>query len=442
MPSLISIREYGCLGIHGAPDSLDYAVVDKHAWHWLKNICLTRCNEQSEFLRLVSKNGHECIQVRNYVGTLETPSGTQIEILPKIAQSDQQSIARTRFLLRKMLSRVNRISWAESEEAHLRTTDRPIIEVLIYKFLNEVSAIVRRGIRSNYDRVQESARFLRGRLEVSKQIRRPISQQHIFDVEYDDYSPNRAENRLIRSALVKSLKWSRTAQNQRLARELLFTFDGIPYSSNIKNDFSEWSSGRDMVYYRALKPWCQLILNEQSPFVLTGDWKGISFLFPMEQLFEKYVALQLTRYLSAPYRLVGQAQSQHLARHNSDNWFALKPDMLIKERNKPVYVLDTKWKLINSQLSDRKSKYLISQSDMYQLFAYGHKYLKGKGEIFLVYPAHEDFSSPLLQFDYSSELHLWVVPYDLERDYLLIPDMCLMSNIFDFTQQNLVSQAG
>lgn len=426
----ITIREYGCLGQYGEPSGLDFSVIDNNSWLWLKDICLNRTDEQSEFVRLISRNGQECLQVRNYVGVLETPSGLQIEILPKIAQSNKQSIEETRALLWKMLSRINEIPWTESEEAHLRTANRPIIEVLIYKFLTQVATIVRRGIRNDYVRIHEEQRFLRGRLDVSRQIRRPPSQRHIFDIQYDKYLPDRAENRLIRSALKKSLGWSKSPSNQRLARELLFAFDGIPYSDNLQRDFSEWRNTRDMIYYQPSKPWCQLILSEQSPFLSSGNWKGVSLLFPMEQLFEKYVAKQLTQQINNRYSLTEQARGQSLVKHLNQDWFALRPDILIRKRNEAIFVLDIKWKLIDSRLSDNKTKYQIAQSDMYQLYAYGEKYINGKGEIFLVYPKHEHFCGPLVQFDYTTDLRLWVIPYDLDSDQLLVPDMCSLREIF------------
>ncbi|HBR8090638.1 TPA: McrC family protein, partial [Klebsiella pneumoniae] len=52
------------------------------------------------------------------------------------------------------------------------------------------------------------------------------------------------------------------------------------------------------------------------------------------------------------------------------------------------------------------------QADFYQMFAYGQKYLGGNGEMYLIYPAHDDFSQPIPQhFAFSETLKLWVVPY-------------------------------
>jgi 5-methylcytosine-specific restriction enzyme subunit McrC len=45
---------------------------------------------------------------------------------------------------------------------------------------------------------------------------------------------------------------------------------------------------------------------------------------------------------------------------------------------KKVY---SKWKRLDS--NDKENKYGISQGDMYQLYAYGQKYLNGSGDMFL-----------------------------------------------------------
>lgn len=432
------MREYGCLGLSDSASGINYAQIDPITWDWLKALCLSRVKGQKEFLRLISRHGQECLQVRNYVGVLESPAGTQIEILPKITETESQSISKTRSLLWKMLATVHDISWIESEEAHLQTTNRPIFEVLIQKFLQEVNALVKRGIRNDYVRIKETQQFLRGRLNVSKQLRQSPAQQHKFNIEYDKYISDRAENRLLRLALEKALRWSKSSQNQRLARELLFLFDAIPSSPNVRQDFSEWRDSREMIYYQPSKPWCQLILNEQSPFFSSGSWQGVSLLFPMEQLFEKYVGKKLSPQLARRYRLSKQARGQHLVTHSGQNWFALKPDFLIRENGNAKYVLDTKWKRIDSNLSNGKDKYNISQSDIYQLFAYGEKYLEGSGEVFLIYPSHSLFSEPLPPFDFSNDLRLWVVPFDLDSDQLKLHEHCQIQDAFGLNE-NLMS---
>jgi 5-methylcytosine-specific restriction enzyme subunit McrC len=55
------------------------------------------------------------------------------------------------------------------------------------------------------------------------------------------------------------------------------------------------------------------------------------------------------------------------------------------------------------------------------LFAYGHHYLGGKGDMLLIYPASRDVSTPLQSFEMKPGLQLWVLPFDLDEDRLNIP---------------------
>ncbi|MGL1835152.1 5-methylcytosine restriction system specificity protein McrC [Rhodocyclaceae bacterium SMB388] len=56
--------------------------------------------------------------------------------------------------------------------------------------------------------------------------------------------------------------------------------------------------------------------------------------------------------------------------------------------------------------STTSNQYDLSQSDLYQLFAYRMKYLDGKGGMALIYPRHARFDAPLPPFDYSPTLRL------------------------------------
>ena len=72
--------------------------------------------------------------------------------------------------------------------------------------------------------------------------------------------------------------------------------------------------------------------------------------------------------------------------------------------------------MLNQHLDSGTDKYNLAQSDMYQLFAYGEKYMNGQGELYLIYPQYEKFDAPLEHFDFKLGLRLNVVPYDLVND--------------------------
>ena len=423
----LSIREFGLLSDEGEDNGLDYQRVSSGAWRELRASALGEADQEpgAQFLRLTSSRGVECVQVCNYVGLIQTTDGCQIEILPKtsnVPKTSNDSAETTkaaRKLLWRMLQTVFDIKDVQSGDASLETLNRNWLEVLIQRALNEISRLVRRGICSSYIRRVEQSRFLKGQLQVSRQLRLGPGKQDRFCVSYDQYLPDRAENRLIHSALIKLSRWARLPDNQRLCRELLFVFSDIPESQHITAELELWSDRRDMAHYQPVHPWVKLILDDKSPLFSSGPWEGVSMLFPMEQLFEKYVARKLNSQIRVEYSLKSQIQDKYLVTHKEKGMFRLKPDLAIKESNRVHAVLDTKWKLINESAADGVSKYNMKQADMYQLYAYGQKYLNGKGDLFLIYPRHNEFLNPLPVFEFGGGLNLWVVPFDLDYDVLI-----------------------
>ena len=398
--------------------SLDVrGIASSDAWAFFENLAYSD-EKDHRFIEVARYGGRKALRVKNFVGVITAPDGTQVEILPKISE-DGQDIEGTRNLLWKMLDAVEGLRFLETTQAQLRLRSMPLTEALVSIFLDQVGTLVRRGIRRDYERVEEEEHFLRGRLQVVRQMRQPPGRQHLFRIEYDLFSENRPENRLIHAALVKVARSCSAPQNQRRARELRHGFEPVPISCDYKSDFQNWRSDRAMATYQPLLPWLRLILNRQCPFSIKDEYHGISFLFPMESLFEKYVAEMLKRLLRS------QAVSVHTQlrqRYLSDQpqAFQLKPDLALKNGPHWLRILDTKWKLIDQDAAyacgSADPKAGISQSDVYQLFAYGHKYLGGTGRLVLIYPQWSGFTAPLPSFNLDDGLFLDIVPFDLTSD--------------------------
>ena len=134
----------------------------------------------------------------------------------------------------------------------------------------------------------------------------------------------------------------------------------------------------------------------------------------MERLFERYVTSCLRGLLLPDASLIATASSKYLCRHRESEWFQLQPDILVQRENLS-WVLDAKWKRLNAALGNAKDKYKIQQEDLYQMFAYGHKYLGGQGDLFLIYPRTNDFACALDPFHLSESLMLRVIAFDLDQ---------------------------
>jgi len=408
--TVVAVRERARLtdGVVSRP-SPDEASISSSAFSWL-------CRESARLRRtgaaLVHLDDQNWLRLDNYVGVLETPCGTRIEVLPKLVDS-ADDVRPARALLRRMIACCLNVPARETSVASIQTFNAPLTEWVMQQFLLEFDRLLKRGVRFDYHNVRDEQRFLRGRIDVSRQLRQVPGREHRFQIEHNVFDADRPENRLLCAALDRVRSRTRDADNWRLAQELLARCAEVPRSTDTRTDFRCWRDDRLMTHYRPVRPWCALILNEQSPLSLVGDWRGKSLLFPMERLFERYVEVCLRRVLPAEATLKASASTEHLCWHKGSAWFRLVPDFVLKRGTKRS-VLDAKWKLLDASLSDSDHKYGLSQGDFYQLAAYGKHYMDGNGTMMLIFPKTKAFSSPLPEFRYSPTLALRVVPFDLD----------------------------
>lgn len=422
MKTHLVVREYARLTTDEVTPSLDLATVSSPAFDWL---CQLQSRISAQGAQLLQVESRRLLRLDNFVGVVQTPCGTVIEILPK--HVDEQSDAAresAQVLLCKMLITALDLPVRLADQADLKTFKHSLLEWVMQQFVAALDVLVSRGLRFDYQRVEETQRYLRGQLDMNKQLRQPPGRAHVFNIRHDIFVPDRAENRLLMSALLKVAGLTKHPDTWRLAQELRGLLSQIPASRDIAADFSKWQNDRLMAHYQAVLPWCRLVLGQYMPLATKGETQGISLLFPMERLFESYVEQKLRARMSADFELKSQARGEHLCQHKGDGKFQLRPDLLIKQRSpkQRMAVLDTKWKRIDGMCPDES--YGLSQSDLYQMFAYGHKYLAGEGDMMLIYPKWAKLETAIDEpFHFSDALRLWVVPFDLETDALCWPEM-------------------
>lgn len=402
-------------GLHRIPDKV---------YSWLEDRCLRSAEAgDAAWLRLTQRRGRRVVQVASFVGVIRTPDGFQIEVLPKVGKAIGGAAKEARQLLIEMLCCLQGFRHVKTESAKLLAARMPLLEVFIAEFLRTVERIVKTGRRSDYLSRQDNLFALRGKLLMAAHLRQNLYRADRFFTEHDEFSTDRPENRLLHAALRRVLVLSASHANQQLARELQFVFADVPVSAQPRIDFQRVRLDRGMGYYADALAWTRLILDEESPLTGTGGHRAPSLLFPMEAVFEAFVAKHLAKQLARPLILKAQAHSHHLVRHHEQNWFRLKPDLLIREDGRDVLVLDTKWKLLDGLKANGTDKYGLSQGDFYQLQAYGQSHLDGQGDVVLIYPKTAAFGEPLPVFEFfkSAGLRLWVLPFCLTSRRVAVP---------------------
>ena len=416
------VSEYGC--IYSGPTNsilpdgnLQLDKSDFSALLSLLNEVDESAPEIQKFFSYSRPYGREQLKVQNYVGVIQTRNGTHIEILPKLARHSDISSARA--LLVRMLVELQDSPFRTGTISSLNAHKMPLFELLMSQFLGHVMDIIHKGLVRTYVECTDNLVYLRGKLELAVQTRLNAARAGVFHCTYDEYAIDRPINRLVKGALQVVSRLSQDEANIQLCREALYVFDDVPASRNVDQDFRNMRRDRLMQHYLPALPSCWMILKNMNPLTQSGERKAISMLFPMERVFEDYVAAKLPGQLGG-WRVRTQVAGKSLVQqHRTRQIFALRPDLLLENSNRRI-VADTKWKLLNQ--ADRANKYGITQADIYQLFAYCKKYLPDQALkiVILIYPLSERFDRPLEPFWYrENEEVLYVLPYDLQKDELV-----------------------
>ena len=387
MKPVYQIREYGSFITGKVIDG--YKTLPPHTFQQLREFILTNHSKDTDALELMSLSARkgigEVITAKNYVGIITLHDGTTIEILPKIhsAVEDDANGTRTKRLMVDMLKTLRDSPYKNLQTSSVNIEKMNIFEVFIRMFVDEVFFIVKRGLKCSYETIEENATFFKGKMKFSQQIKFNHSHKERSYVEYDAYTVNRPENRLLKATLLYLYKHSASSRNKNDIKTLLNIFSEVEASTDYKSDFEKYVPDLNMKDYTTALLWSRVFLTGKSFTSFSGSEIALALLFPMETLFESYVAALLKKYL-APLRYSVSAQDKSYFLFDDPKRFAMRPDIVIRRKTDgAIFIMDTKWKI----LSDSKANYGISQADMYQMYAYQKKY--GAQNVTLLYPQTE-----------------------------------------------------
>ena len=428
--------EFGTLYIEGQAHKEGDTPLRKTTFDNLWDFILSnKAKDDSDIVMSVhTRGGRRYIKTGRYVGTIQTKDGQVIEILPKIykasgQQEEDKDTCRKVFL--NMLRHFTDIKARSFQNASLSTKKGfPILEVYISNYISGVEELVLGGLKKNYSLVEENQTFLKGKLDISKQITKNVANKAKFYIKYNKFIEDIPQNRLLVTTLRKLMDDSHSTTNKARIGALLTLMGDIPSSTNIENDLRVASaSNRLFSSYELLIKWSSQFLLNRGFTTFAGSCVNQSLLFQAEKLFEDFIAYLFKKYAPS-YNVEVQNKRFFLVdRHNGRGMFRIRPDLVIEtDDSTPNYecvILDTKWKAIDSTKPDKQ--YLLDMKDMYQLYAYGRKYKLGKSKdkgitvlpkLVLLYPYSEHFTNALPVFTYEdivgdSGLKLMVIPFNL-----------------------------
>ena len=399
MDKLLEVREFEKISCN--PDfKSEYAYLPEAVFRDLKDFIHTFAGDDEhadalEFMKIsVRRNVGDLISVNHYVGLIQLQNGYQIQVLPKIdfVRDPDTKNKETKRVFLRMLRTMKDFPSKVFNDANLKMDRMTLYEIFINMYLQEVRALVKHGIKSAYIGQEDNLSFYKGKLVVNEHIKRNAAHGERFYVHYDEYLVDRTENRLVKATLLKLQNITVSAENQKEIRQMLTAFEMVKPSINHQKNFSKVVINRNTKEYGVLMRWSRVFLLNKSFTTFSGGTNARALLFPMEKVFESFVAQQLKKVLlDLNWEISFQDKGYYL--FDSPRQFALRPDIVITREDGSKAILDTKWK----NLVDKQSlNYGISQSDMYQMYAYSKKY--DTSEIWMLYPVnpemrdHQDIS--------------------------------------------------
>ncbi|EAK9869281.1 restriction endonuclease [Campylobacter lari] len=355
------------------------------------------------FLGFKNKN---TLKAKNYVGIIQTKSGV-LEILPKCTnldsykkedkslKYDKEKLKKCyeldnifknddfseedlkndpRNLLINMLKTLKNSPFKKSQISSLQIAKMPLFEVFIIMFLDEFDSVYKKGLMRSYVSSEENRAFLKGKLLFNEHIKSNFIHKERFFTSNDEFVLDIAPNRLIKSTL-NFLK-SKTSLNKFKIIKAMQMLDEVQFSKNYAKDF-DYKISRHFDYYENIFSWCKIFLQNKTFVPYKGKNEAFALLFPMEKLFENYVSYMF-KLANPSENIKTQSSGKYLISKNDEKCFMLKPDLYIENK----MILDTKWKIPDD--SEDEKKHGISQSDLYQMFAYACKFKIN--DIKLIYP--------------------------------------------------------
>jgi 5-methylcytosine-specific restriction enzyme subunit McrC len=335
---------------------------------------------------------HRHLTARQAVGVV-AGRGCSLEILPKLDPAAPDEAAETvRGRLVHMLDVALGLGLSTGEAAAMARRAESLLDIFIALFAERLLAEVRRGLPRQYRACEDDLRALRGRLDAVRQFTVYAVRPDRLACRFDELASDTALMRVMKACVLRCERHARAAATQRKLTELRFLLADV---ADVPPSLLRWG---DVRIDRTSRRWKALL--DLAGLLLGGRWQqthvergapdGISLLFPMNDLFERYVTVQLRRAL-APLGLDVVAQGGFencLGQWRADepcrgSVFRTKPDIILRRGSEILAVVDTKWKLLAGDPLDRKAG--VGQGDVYQLMAYARLYRCDR--LMLLYPA-------------------------------------------------------
>ena len=319
------------------------------------------------------------VKFKSHVGVIQI-GGLTLEILPKtdkeIPQTEtehQIATANWRNALLRMLAICKRIKVDSVSEANLEKRHHSILDLYFELYLDEVEKLLHQGLIKKYRKTEGNLLALKGRLNFSRNIQQNLIHQERFYTHHQMYDQNHLINQILLRALVILNRITTSPFIKDKLARIELDFPEIKQVNIQTHHFDQLTENRKTTHYHEAIKIAKMIIQNYSPDIKGGSDDMLALIFDMNKLWEEYIYRVLMR---------DKQEGVKVSFQNSKSFWetkefkkTIRPDLVVS-KNSEIFIIDTKWKVIDTKYPD--------DGDLKQIFTY-NLYWKSLHSV-LLYP--------------------------------------------------------
>ena len=384
--------------------------------------------------------GQKGIRTQNYIGTIVF-KGQQLNIFPKVFRTDREDNERDNLDLRHLMR--NLVQWIE----YCTKIDYPYInitstledstdlrELFITLYVRYVKNALDRGLFYRYEEQTEDCASIKGKVDYKDYFTRkyPNGQLDKFSCTFSTFEFDNTLNRIIKYTCKELLNEASKA-NQKTIRHILMKLNDVSDVRCVPHDCDTIRLSRLHKHYSIILSMSKMFLLNKTSTYNVDDTESFCFLFPTEILFEGFIGGFMQNVLHGKAKVRLQASEVSVfsdvvyAGQSLGKTMTMKHDILVEHKEKGVFILDTKYKMMDRFEDSDDVRGTVSaeasQSDVYQVLTYARK--RSLSDVYLLYPMfrYEDIElepvvgiSPKEDGSEPINVHLVRLPFVFEED--------------------------
>ncbi len=236
------------------------------------------------------------IQARQYVGVFRLGDRT-VEVLPKMYRSNTATLKQdaVRNLL-YMLEYTQQLNVKQYALTSLSQQDLDWFEILTRLFAMNLLEEWQRGAFRNYQAVSDTLPVLKGKWNLTEQLRRP-ERKHLFAVTFDEFTADNQLNRVLRYVVERLYQLTRNFHNRQMLHELQQRMEEVTLLPKVNvEDLRLMTITRLNQRFEPLLNLARLFLENESLQLSSGNFQTFAFALDMNKLFEEFVISFISRH--------------------------------------------------------------------------------------------------------------------------------------------------